>query len=158
MQQVLFELEIIHSTNDADRDERNRLSKTGEFLAAAELTALGFDVSLAAEKLAYDLLADRDGTILKVQVKTASYDAAQDRYLFCTTRCSHKGSGKSRPYGVSDVDVFAFVAVDRRAAAFFPSREVVSSTAFALSRVSFELRDLARASMDRTMASILAAA
>lgn len=156
MQGQLFEFGI--DTPDADeRDRRTRLSKAGEFLAAAELTTQGFDVSVAGEKLAYDLLADLNGRLFKVQVKAASFNADRQSYRFCTNRCSHKAAGKSRPYTSEDVDLFAFVAVDIRAVAFFAAADVVDGGIVDLTRASFQHAGIAETTLRRSVERVCAA-
>ncbi len=156
MQGELFEFGI--DSPDADeRDRRTRLSKAGEFVAAAELTLQGFDVSVAGEKLAYDLVADLNGRLFKVQVKAASFNADRQSYRFCTNRCSHKAAGKSRPYTDDDVDLFAFVAIDIRAVAFFAVRDVVDSGIVDLTRASFQQPDVVEATLRRSVEKLRAA-
>jgi PD-(D/E)XK endonuclease len=156
LQAELFELGV-DAPIEEERDRRTRLSKAGEFIAAAELTVNGFDVTLAAEKLSYDLLADLDGRIFKVQVKAASYNAERQGYRFCTNRCSHKAAGKSRPYTSDDVDLFAFVAVDIRAVVFFPVNEVVEAGIVDLSRRALQPAGISASSLQRSVSRLCAA-
>jgi hypothetical protein len=159
MQNELFEWRVDTDTDLdlGDKDPRQRVSKVGEYLVAAELTDKGFDVTMAAEKLTYDLIADKSGRLLKVQVKTASY-SPEWGYRFCTHRCSHKGAGRSRSYPTDDVDVFAFVALDLRAVAFMPACQVIEGSNVELSRASFQQPGLAAASLERSLASLEVAA
>jgi hypothetical protein len=150
MQHELFEFRIDSDDDDQERDDRTRLSKVGEFLAAAELTAQGFDVTVAGEKLPYDLIADRNGRLVKVQVKAASY-SPEWGYRFCTHRCSHKGAGRSRAYTAGDVDLFAFVAVDIRALVFMPAANVIDASYMELSRASFQQAGLAGQSLRQSL-------
>ena len=67
-----------------DGRDHFRVAKAGEFLAAFELTARGFDVSIAAEGLPYDLVAQIADRLLRVQVKTAMQPVWDERYVFHT--------------------------------------------------------------------------
>jgi hypothetical protein len=96
-----------------------RIGKAGEYIAAAELEIAGYSCSIASEGLQYDLLvADPDGCIHRVQVKTVS-EAKSWGY------CFYGGAGKSG--GLCDyrhVDVFAFVALDQRAVLFVRAEQI----------------------------------
>ena len=156
MQARLFDLGIAnHETTE--RDGRSRLAKTGEYLVAFEFVIRGFDVSLAAEGLPYDLLADFGGRIVRVQVKTASAPSDDGRYSFSTSPCSHKSAKRSRRYAAADVDLFALVAADIRRVVFLTAEEVVRLTNVRLRPTDFLAGDAASITFERCKEAILAA-
>jgi hypothetical protein len=96
------------------RAERN-FARAAEFLVAYDISRRGWDCYPVGEGLRYDLIADIGG-LRRVQVKMnrrarcmKAEPQAQHRpgYLF------GKGEGDLRDYS-KDVDLFAFVAMDRR--------------------------------------------
>jgi PD-(D/E)XK endonuclease len=107
-----------------DGRDHFRVAKAGEFLAAFELTARGFDVSIAAEGLPYDLVAQIADRLLRVQVKTAMQPVWDERYVFHTQLGSHKGPKRSRAYHGEDVDLFALVALNLKRIAFITREDV----------------------------------
>jgi hypothetical protein len=107
-----------------DGRDHFRVAKAGEYLTAFELTARGFDVSIAAEGLSYDLLAQIANRLLRVQVKTAARPVWDQRYVFQTQLGSHKGPHRSRVYAGDDIDLFALVALDLKRVAFISRKDV----------------------------------
>jgi hypothetical protein len=84
---------------------------------------------LAAATLPYDVVADIDGRLLKVAVKTTrepksrpSRPGSKARYFFNIGRCQriHTGQTLNKPYESADVDLFALVALDIRRVAYIP--------------------------------------
>jgi hypothetical protein len=107
-----------------DGRDHFRIAKAGEYLTAFELTARGFDVSIAAEGLPYDLLAQIANRVLRVQVKTAARPVWDERYVFDTKLGSHKGPNRSRVYDGADIDLFALVALNLKRVAFISRQDV----------------------------------
>lgn len=124
--QVQFDLFDVGRPEECSngRDHRGRLGKSGEYFVAFEFTVRGFDVTIAAEGLPYDLLVDIENRIVRVQVRTTGR-ARDGRYMFSLLRCSHKGEGKSRHHTPDGIDLFAFVAADIRKVVFATAAEVL---------------------------------
>jgi len=89
----------------------------GEHLVCADLIKKGYKAYLSDQGLSYDVIADIDGKLYKVQVKTTSkYRAIPQRkkytpaYLFWIRRC---GKGGKKTYTEGDFDFMALVALDK---------------------------------------------
>ena len=99
--------------------------KAGEYLVCADLILAGHTAFLSEQGLPFDVVADVNGRLLRVQVKTTravrkvpQRIERHDAYLFHVTRC---GKGGLQAYGASDVDMFAFVALDSREIGYLPA-------------------------------------
>jgi hypothetical protein len=78
------------------------VGKISELIIAAELQKRGFTVSMPiAEAIPYDLVAERNGICLKVQVK-ATDKLSKDRGAFEIKSAKNKGLNA---YGTQDCDV-----------------------------------------------------
>lgn len=92
------------------RIERN-LARASEYLVAFDISRRGFDCFTVGEGLRYDLIADIGG-VRRIQVKMnrrATYRAPgsiSQSYTF--------GSSHDLKSYLNDVDLFAFVAMDRQ--------------------------------------------
>jgi len=104
-----------------------KIGKAGEFLTCCDLTTKGFAVFMNERQVSYDLIADTGKRLLRVQVKTCMKPRANqasktfDAYVY-SPRCYGKGNRKS--YNISDIDVFAFVALDIMKVAYIKSEDV----------------------------------
>lgn len=93
------------------------IGKVGEHLVCADLILKGYKAHLSDQGLPYDVIADVNGKLLKIQVKTTrgvrpipqrfKYTPA---YLFHIKRC---GKGGKKKYQSYDFDVMALVALDK---------------------------------------------
>ena len=97
-----------------------RLGAAAEALVYADLSMYGCNVSNASEGLRYDLIADLEGRLLRVQVKSVmkrNCVAIGGCYTFQnkTGKGSKNAIGVFRAY-VGHVDLLAFVALDLRSA------------------------------------------
>lgn len=105
-----------------------QIGRIGEYLAAAVLEQLGFDVNIVAGKR-YDLLVTAEENIYRVQVKSTRRDNSTNRarkpsYEF---RTSHGSTGK-KLYAKGEMDIFALVAIDIRKVLFFPADSITTVT------------------------------
>lgn len=105
-----------------------QIGRIGEYLAAAVLEQMGFDVHIVAGKK-YDLLVTAEEKIYRVQVKSTSRDNSTNRarkpsYEF---RTSHGSSGK-KLYAKGEMDIFALVAIDIRKVLFFAADSITAVT------------------------------
>lgn len=98
------------------------LSRAAEFLVAADLTLRGHPASIAPAGLAYDVVVDVGGRLLRVQVKATRGPrripqrvAYTPGYLFHLRRC---GAGGRKAYCPEAFDCYALVALDTRHIAY----------------------------------------
>jgi hypothetical protein len=103
----------------------------GEHLVCADLITQGYTAFLSDQGLPYDVVADIDGKLTKIQVKTTRQckEVPQRKehtpaYLFHIKRCG-KGGRKTRT--ASDVDMFALVALDTKQVGYVRSSLIVST-------------------------------
>ena len=108
--------------------------KVGEYLTCAEIILRGHTAFLSEQGLPFDVVADVDGRLLRVQVKTTRGprkvpNAAHHTpaYIFHIKRCGKGGRGT---YLTGDVDLFALVALDSRAIGFLPAHAAKQSMVF----------------------------
>jgi len=65
------------------------------------------------DRLPYDLVIDIDGTLLKIQVKSAWFDVAKENYVIDVRRSlTNQRTVKHRPYQPKDFD-FAIIYLDK---------------------------------------------
>ena len=90
----------------------------GEHLVCFDLITKGFTAFMTEQGLPYDLIADINGKLTKIQVKTTrTHSATAQRknhypsYTFNIRKC---GKGGRSFYSSDDVDLFALVCVDTR--------------------------------------------
>lgn len=110
--------------------------KAGEHLVCADLILHGFGAFLSDQGLPFDVVADINGKLLKVQVKTTRKPMAvpqravrTEKYLFHVRRC---GKGGRMSYQDGDIDLFALVALDSKSIAYLPPRLVKQTMFFTL--------------------------
>jgi hypothetical protein len=114
----------------------------------------GVSVTVAAEGLPYDLLADIGGKIVRVQVKTAS--CPRDRGLYCyDLKCgSHKAEKGSAGYHPGEIDMFAVVAADIRKVAFVHVDEAATRRTLKLRPIDFLSLDVTSATFEQCRARL----
>lgn len=108
--------------------------KAGEYLVCAEIILRGHTAFLSEQGLPFDVVADINGRLLRIQVKTTrGLRAIPQRanhtsgYLFYIKRC---GKGGTQTYGSNDVDIFAMVALDTRDMGFIPASKARTTMMF----------------------------
>ena len=102
------------------------LGTAGEHLVCADLLVAGHRAFMSAAGLPYDVVAELDGSLLKVAVK-ATLEArprpgrvgSKAVYSFSIMRHATAQAGKLR-YGELDADLVALVALDTRQIAYIP--------------------------------------
>ena len=99
--------------------------KAGEYLVCADIILRGHTAFLSEQGLPFDVVADVNGRLLRVQVKTTRGSRGVPQranhtpaYLYHIKRCGKDGKGS---YGQGDVDMFALVALDTKDIGFLPS-------------------------------------
>jgi len=132
------------------------IGQAGTHIACADLIIKGCRISIATEGMPYDVIAERDGRLYKVQVKTTAkhpedIGKARGVYRF-GINCSRAG----RAYHQGEVDWFAFVVLHLRKIAYLAASDMVSShTGKIVRMVEFRSIDghIARDRWGRSMAS-----
>ena len=96
----------------------------GEHLVCADMLTKGYNAYLSDQGLPYDVIADINGSLYKIQVKTTSkYRAVPQRkirtpaYLFWIKR---KGKNGNKVYVKDDYDFMALVALDKKIVGYVP--------------------------------------
>lgn len=94
-----------------------RAGKAGEYLVCADLLLKGYTAFIAEQVLAYDVIVDLNGRMIRVQVKTTREPRSTGgrdltpAYFFNIRRM---GKGGRKAYTNEDADIFALVALDRK--------------------------------------------
>jgi hypothetical protein len=89
------------------RPELKNLPRAGSLMAATWLTLCGYDVSWPLEPARYDLVASREGTLSRIQVKTCRRWQAGAWLVSLSTT-----SGHLRTYDPDDIDEFFVIDGD----------------------------------------------
>ncbi|HZT29383.1 MAG TPA: hypothetical protein VFA33_05845 [Bryobacteraceae bacterium] len=111
--------------------EHMHVSRAGQHLVCCELEARFFCAAPMPEGLPFDVEIQLPHKPVRVQVKTTRRERSPGKYqwyLGGANRWKSDGSRQRRMYDASEVDVFAFVALDIRKIAFFPTPEVPIAT------------------------------
>jgi hypothetical protein len=130
MQQSLFEhLGFDLPDSEFDRPDVEcsddlEVGKAAEHLVCADLIMSGYRAFLSDQGLSYEILVDVDGALLRVQVKSTRKPKNHDPrtratpgYFFHLRRA---GKGGRRRYPENAFDLYALVALGRRAIAYLP--------------------------------------
>jgi hypothetical protein len=103
----------------------------GEHLVCFDLITRGFTCFMTEQGLPYDIIADINGRLVKVQVKaTRTHSEIPQRknhypsYLFNIRRC---GKGGRKLYGENDVDIFAVVCIETKQVGYVSANRMPST-------------------------------
>jgi len=97
------------------------MGQAGEYLVAAEITARGHVCLTTPPKVKYDLVADVNDNLIKIQVKTINLPRKASKTQKLVYEFSlKKNRNKSSIYEKEDIDGFALVAFNQRQIAFIP--------------------------------------
>lgn len=109
------------------------IGKIGEHLICADLLSQGYMAYIVAEGLNYDVIMDDQGDIYRIQVRTTQKPKEYTRkdgdiITSCTTYrfYIHQGKGSVNMVERYDVDVFAFVALDKKQIAYIPFCDILN--------------------------------
>lgn len=98
-----------------------QMGKAAEHLVCADLILQGCNAFLADQGLPYDVVVDTDQGLKRVQVKSSSIPVSVEKRIVpvyrYTTRRAKRGD---RKVGLSEVDFYAFVALDIAKIAYLP--------------------------------------
>ncbi len=101
--------------------EAHFMGQAGEFLVAAEITALGHVCLTTPPKVKYDLVADVNDRLIKIQVKTINLPRKASKTGKLVYEFSlKKNRSKDSSYEKEDIDGFALVAFNQRQIAYVP--------------------------------------
>jgi|GEM_PF-2548714 len=124
------------------------IGRAGEHIVCAALAEMGAVVHLVPSP-GYDLIADADGELVRIQVKTSGAATDSGRYSFSVLKefGRHRRDAKrvKRPLDRRDCDVVALVALDKRRAIFLPV-EKCENKYIPVSQREFETPDVERQS------------
>lgn len=100
--------------------------KAGEHLVCADLLLSGIQAYLSDQGLRYDVVADVDGRLVRVQVKSTGRARKENGRRLLGYRFEPRARGVNRRERLRDVDcdIVAFVALDIRIIAYLPVFEV----------------------------------
>jgi hypothetical protein len=94
--------------------DTNRNGEIAEQIVATNLLELGFNVSKPVLEDRYDLIADIEGDLVKVQVKRGYKDGSRDdTFRANLQRQIRRATGDNRDEEYSDEDVDAFALYDQ---------------------------------------------
>ena len=111
-----------------------QIGKAGEYLVCADLILAGHIAFLSEQGLPFDVVAEANKRLIKIQVKTTrsprsvpQRERPQAGYLFHVKRC---GKGGKQTYESESVDIFALVSLDNRQIAYIPSCDIRQTMTF----------------------------
>ena len=113
-------------------DRALEIGKAAEHLVCTDLLLAGYRAFLADQGLPYDVIADVDGKLLRIQVKSvikARNVNSQGRnkricYSFCVRR---RGKDGVKRLSDTDCDIVALVSLDIRTVAYLPIKYVAQT-------------------------------
>jgi hypothetical protein len=110
------------------------IGKAGEYLVCADLILKGYTAFPSEQGLPYDIVADIDGKLIKVQVKTTrSPRPIPQRSVHVSGYIYHvkrRGSGGRGKYQDGVVDLFALVAIDAMSIGYFSPERTKQTMCF----------------------------
>ena len=122
-----------------------QIGKAGEYLVCADLIMRGHIAYPSEQGLPYDVVADIDGRLFKVQVKTTrTHKKTPQRtgnwrtYAFNVKRCGKKNT---KAHSTETCDIFALVALDERRIGYIASKEVKQTMFFRVEKYRGTYRD-----------------
>ena len=111
------------------------IGKAGEYLTCSILLKQGYDCFLSAYELPYDILAEKNGKTIKIQVKTTQKpiftNKQKDVYRF-GLRHGHGNLKRFQKY-----DYFAFVALDIMKVAFLNKEQLLNENGEIVQMIEF---------------------
>lgn len=128
--------QLEHAARDTAGDTANLVGRAGEHLVCAALMAAGYECFITEGKAPYDIIADIDGRLVRIQVKTTSgvrfAHQRQNRTPVYSFSARRVGKMQRMGYKVGDADIAAYVALDTHQIAYMPASRMAQSTLFRL--------------------------
>lgn len=104
-----------------------QIGKAGEHLVCADLSIKGYHAFLADQGSPFDVVAEHDGALLRIQVRTTQRPVLLKRMKTPVYRFGLKrGVGSTCRYH-GQCDIFAFVALDTKAIAYLLKAELLTA-------------------------------
>lgn len=121
-----------------------QIGKAGEHLVCFDLLMKGHNAFLADQGLPFDVLIEKDGKIIRMQVKTISqinsYGLSKNIYRFTTRRGNIKNN---RAIEIGEVDHYAFVVAPLKIIAYISVKNLKSKNTGKINQlVEFKTRSL----------------
>lgn len=110
------------------------IGRAGEYLVLADLLLNGVQAFDTGQAAGYDLVAEVDNKLVKIQVKTTSKkrilrQSANPIYFFHIKRTGKNGN---KFYSVGDFDLFALVALDIRKIFYLPFDDTIKQNSICI--------------------------
>lgn len=109
-----------------------QIGTAAEHLVCADLILQNYNAFLTDQNCAYDVVADCDDKLIRIQVKaTQAPKMIPQRKSYIPGYFWHvkrAGKGGNRHYGANEFDLLALVALDIRVIAYLPIKNVVTQT------------------------------
>ena len=110
------------------------IGRAGQYLTLADLLLNGVEAFGTGEGTNYDVVADDNGKLIKIQVKTTQKmrilrDNSHPIYFYHIKRT---GKGGTKFYKTGDFDAFALVALDIRQVFYLPFDESVKANSICI--------------------------
>jgi hypothetical protein len=120
----------IESRADIMKSRELNIGTAGEHLVVADLLLKNVDAFITGQGMNYDVVADMEGRLIRIQVKTTMQkrlmsQRANPIYFFHIKRT---GKGGTRFYTHKDFDVYALVALDIRQVFYLLNNDSVKSS------------------------------
>jgi hypothetical protein len=114
--------------------------KAAEHLVCCDLILQGVNAFLADQGLPYDLIADDGDRLLRIQVKATRKLIHLKKQGMSYRFGLRRGRKSSGTFNFSNVDFFAFVALDIKSIAYLPSAELLAGTGAIIQTIDFKSR------------------
>lgn len=110
------------------------IGRAGEYIVLADLLMNGVQAYDTAQGVSYDIVADINNKLIRIQVKTTQKmrvikDKSNPIYFFHIKRA---GKGGNHFYKKIDFDCFALVALDRKEVFYLPFDDKVKSNSICI--------------------------
>ena len=110
------------------------IGRAGQYIVLADLLIRGVEIFGTGEGTNYDIVADCNGKLLKLQVKTTQqkrvlHQSANPIYFYHIKRTGKNGT---KYYKIGDFDAFALVALDIRQVFYLPFTDAVKSNSICI--------------------------
>ncbi len=110
------------------------IGRAGQYLTLVDLLSKGVQAFDTAEGVSFDVVAEHNGKLIRLQVKTTQKmrilnESANPIYFFHIKRAGKNGA---RFYDKGDFDAFALVALDIRQVFYLPFDESVKANSICI--------------------------
>lgn len=134
------------------------IGRAGEFIVCAVLSEMGVFVH-HVPSAGYDLIAEIDGELVRIQVKSRTYANCKSAYGFNASKELNKARNaglkrQGRPLDKRDCDILACVAMDRRKVIFLPVSAIGSVRNVSVAISEFEIPNIELVSWTKVMQEI----